>query len=87
MTHSLVLFVVMLFYLLTLGPAFASEPVNKTSDGAAIKGYDPVAYFTERRPVKGSRDIYYVWIGATWRFSSAGNKNLFIKDPEKYAPK
>ncbi len=75
------------FYLLTLSPAFAIDPVNKTSDGVAIKGYDPVAYFTNRKPVKGSRDFEYVWMGAKWRFSTAGHKDLFIKDPDRYAPK
>jgi hypothetical protein len=75
------------FCLLALSTAFAIEPVNKTSDGVAIKGYDPVAYFIDRRSVKGSRDFEYVWMGAKWRFSTAGHRDLFIKDPEKYAPK
>ncbi|MGC1455788.1 MAG: YHS domain-containing (seleno)protein [Nitrospirota bacterium] len=75
------------FYLLTLSPAFAIDPVNKTSDNVAIKGYDPVAYFTDRKPVKGSRDFEYAWMGAKWRFSTAGHKDLFLKDPDKYAPK
>jgi len=73
--------------LLTSAAAFAIDPVNKTSDGVAIKGYDAVAYFTDRKPVKGSRDFEYVWMGAKWRFSTAGHKDLFIKDPDKYAPK
>ena len=79
--------VMAVFYLLTLSPAFAIGPVNKTSDGLAIKGYDPVAYFTDRKPVKGSRDFEYVWMGTKWRFSTSGHKDLFIKDPDKYAPK
>lgn len=75
------------FFLSTLSPAFAIEPVNKAFDGVAIKGYDPVAYFTDRRPVKGSRELEYVWMGARWRFSIAGHRDLFINDPGKYAPK
>jgi YHS domain-containing protein len=75
------------FYLLTLSPAFAIEPVNKTSDGVAIKGYDPVSYFTDRKPVIGSRDFEYVWMGVKWRFSTPEHRDLFIKNPEKYAPK
>ena len=75
------------FYLLTLSPAFAIEPVNKSSDGVTIKGYDPVAYFTDGRPMKGSRDIEYVWMGAKWHFSTVEHRNLFIRDSEKYAPK
>ena len=74
-------------FLVTLSPAFAIDHVNKTSDGVAIKGYDPVAYFADRKPVKGSREFEYFWMGAKWRFSTAGHKDLFIKDPDKYAPK
>ena len=79
--------VMAVLFLLTLSPAFAIDRVNKTSDGVAIKGYDPVAYFTDRKPVKGSREFEYFWMGAKWRFSTAGHKDLFIKDPDKYAPK
>src|ERR1700690_4350384 len=73
--------------LLTVGPALTIEPVNKTSDGVATKGYDPVAYFTDKRPVKGNKEFEYVWMGAKWHFSGTEHKDLFIKNPEKYAPK
>ena len=56
-----------------------------TAEGA-IKGYDPVAYFTATKPVKGNPNITYTWKGATWSFSSDANKQLFIANPEKYAP-
>jgi len=79
--------IMVVFYLLTLSPAFAIEPINKTSDWVAIKGYDPVAYFVDRKPVKGRREFEYVWMGAIWHFSSAEHRDLFIKNPEKYAPK
>ena len=52
----------------------------------AIKGYDPVAYFTESMPVEGSRQFSYRWQGADWRFSSADNRERFIVNPERYAP-
>jgi YHS domain-containing protein len=51
-----------------------------------IKGYDPVAYFTTGKPVKGSKDFEYQWMGATFRFSSKENLELFKKTPGKYAP-
>lgn len=75
------------FCLVAVSPASAIEPVNKTSDGIAIKGYDPVAYFAQGKPVKGNRDLEYVWMGAKWHFSSAEHRDLFSKDPGKYAPK
>ncbi|MCB1462998.1 MAG: YHS domain-containing protein [Nitratireductor sp.] len=54
--------------------------------GVAINGYDPVAYFTENKPVEGSAAITTTWNGATWRFASAANRDAFVADPEKYAP-
>ena len=67
-------------------PTLADEPVNKTLLGNAIEGYDVVAYFTQGKPVKGSGDHEVEWNGATWRFASAAHRNLFAKDPAKYAP-
>ncbi|HYG53714.1 MAG TPA: YHS domain-containing (seleno)protein [Burkholderiales bacterium] len=52
----------------------------------AIRGYDPVAYFTLQLPTKGSDKFTYQWKGATWRFVSAENRDLFARSPEKYAP-
>jgi YHS domain-containing protein len=54
--------------------------------GGAIRGYDPVAYFTQGRPVKGSGDFILEYKGATWKFSSAENRQAFVEMPEKYAP-
>lgn len=68
------------------GPALADAPVYQTLLGTAIDGTDPVAYFTEGRPVEGSSAHTYEWRGATWRFASAENKALFVADPERYAP-
>ena len=70
-------------------PAMAggSQLVFKDSDAVAIKGYDTVAYFTERQPVKGMSEFERVWQDATWRFSSAENRDLFASDPEQYAPR
>jgi YHS domain-containing protein len=58
----------------------------ESKSGLAIRGTDPVAYFTESKPVAGSEEFEYEWQGATWRFSSEENKNLFVENPEKYAP-
>ena len=67
--------------------ALAVEPVNKSRiTGVAIKGYDPVAYFTAGKPVEGSDDFELQWNDATWRFASAANREEFRKNPQKYAP-
>ncbi|MEM9488565.1 MAG: YHS domain-containing (seleno)protein [Myxococcota bacterium] len=66
--------------------AYADKsPVFQTSAGA-IRGYDTVAYHTEGKPVKGKAAHTFEWNGATWRFASAKNRDLFKASPEKYAP-
>jgi YHS domain-containing protein len=68
------------------GAALAQKaPVYSDSSGA-IRGYDPVAYFTQSRPVKGLREFTHRWNGATWRFASAENRDRFAAEPHKYAP-
>ncbi len=62
-----------------------TKAVFATKAGA-IKGYDPVAYFTQKKPVKGQPDISFEWNGAVWHFASTGNRTLFQENPEKYAP-
>ncbi len=56
------------------------------TDGVAIKGYDPVAYFTEGAPHKGSAEFAAEHNGVKWYFASAENKTLFEADPDKYTP-
>src|ERR1700712_3437124 len=68
-------------------PSFADESVNTGYfGGVAIMGYDPVAYFTDNRAVKGSDDISYDWLGTPWHFASTEHKEMFVSDPVKYAP-
>jgi hypothetical protein len=66
--------------------AIAEDPVFTTRGNLAIRGYDPVAYFTEGKAVKGDKDFTLGWQGADWRFASAENRALFSEDPQKYAP-
>ena len=61
--------------------------VTYQSSGTAINGYDPVAYFTQKKPVKGDAAHSFTWDGADWRFASQENMATFWTDPEKYAPK
>lgn len=70
-------------------PAAASDksPVFKTRGNLAIRGYDPVAYFTQEQAVKGRKEFTFGWQGADWRFASAGNRDLFAAEPERYAPR
>ncbi len=67
-------------------PAFAAEPNVYQTGGVAINGFDPVAYFTEEKPVEGSASFTSDHDGATFQFASAENKAMFDADPAKYAP-
>ncbi|MGE5801103.1 MAG: YHS domain-containing (seleno)protein [Gemmatimonadota bacterium] len=60
--------------------------VNVDRGGSAVKGYDVVAYVTDGKPVEGNATFETTWNGATWRFASAAHRDLFRKDPEKFAP-
>ena len=59
--------------------------VFNPTDGA-IHGYDPVAYFKELKPVKGSKNYTYAWNSATWYFTSQQNLDTFKASPEKFTP-
>ena len=68
--------------------AHAKSPEIYTAwlSAAAVGGHDPVAYFIEGKPVAGSPNITHQWKGATWRFVSERNRDLFRARPEAYAP-
>ena len=55
-------------------------------DGVALRGTDPVAYFTEGMPVPGDPAATLDWAGATWRFATIENRDRFRADPDAYAP-
>lgn len=68
--------------------ADAPSPVNTlgSSDGIAIRGYDPVAYFRQGGPQLGKAEFSVSHGGATWRFASADNKAAFEAEPARYLP-
>jgi hypothetical protein len=69
-------------------PVAAGKEINKSFfGGIAIEGTDPVAYFTEGRPVKGSSQHEHRWMDAKWRFASAANRDAFAAEPERFAPR
>jgi YHS domain-containing protein len=86
-THiRLIAIIAVLFAGLNGTVAIAADKVYSDWLGRAIKGYDAVAYHTMGKPVEGDSDFEYEWMGGTWRFASAENRELFKANPEKYAP-
>jgi len=52
----------------------------------SISGYDPVAYFTDGKPLQGKPEFEYLWHRLRWRFVSGEHRDLFTRDPKQYAP-
>ena len=64
-------------------PAFAKDYTHSTP---GISGYDPVAYFTDGKPMRGSGYQVSVFEGVTYAFASEEHKEMFEANPEKYVP-
>ena|SRR5687768_7602704 len=69
--------------ILALGTATAALADNVR---VVLKGYDPVAYFTEGKPTKGEAKHAYDWDDGRYYFANARHRAMFAADPEKYAP-
>jgi YHS domain-containing protein len=76
-----------LLFLAAVPFAWGKSEINTAYIGKkAIKGYDPVAYFTDGKPVEGKQEFAYEWKGAKWFFANAEHRDQFKASPEKYAP-
>jgi len=69
-----------------LSTAFFASGARSEEPKLSISGYDPVAYFTDGKPVQGKAEIEYLWHKLAWRFASAAHREMFTKDPDHYAP-
>lgn len=80
----------LLLVLLTLPVALPAQDLlpffNVNEKGLWIEGYDPVAYFTQHKAVKGSPLVALTHKGATFRFSSTAHRDLFQRKPDRYLP-
>ena len=63
-----------------------ADTLQYSTENGAIDGYDPVSYFTDDRAERGSADHTAKWNDAVWHFTSNAHRELFIANPEKYAP-
>lgn len=80
-----------LFVALLSATTFAQTAAKRVAEfnlekKVAIQGYDPVAYFTQKKAVKGKSTIVATYEGVTYNFSSQANKDLFLKNPTSYEP-
>lgn len=80
--------------LLALAPAVLATPARAArppvwtglASSVAIRGFDPVAYFTVGQPTRGNPRFATTWNGAQWHFASAANRDAFVANPQRYAP-
>jgi hypothetical protein len=68
----------------SLAPA---DHLKMREDGVAIQGYDTVAYFTDGRAMQGKPEFEHVWGGWRWWFGTAEHRDLFAREPDRYAPR
>jgi hypothetical protein len=78
------------FLLLSTLPAQAEALVQTiVTDpltGVALEGYDAVSSFTEPEPLVGKPDYEFTWQGVPWYFATPANRDVFMRNPEIYAP-
>ena len=84
---KLILIVVALLSITT----FAQTSTKRTTEfnlekKVAIQGYDPVAYFKQKKAVKGKKELSSSFEGVIYYFSSQANKDAFTKSPSSYEP-
>lgn len=60
--------------------------INPNS-GLGLSGFDPVAYFTDHRPLMGDPGLEFTKSGAVWRFANEGNRSAFVDNPGVYMPR
>jgi YHS domain-containing protein len=68
-----------------IAPSARASDVNQT-DGLALRGFDPVAYFTQNEAVKGEPRWTVTYRGVTYEFASKEDQAAFQANPEKYVP-
>lgn len=83
--------ILILFVVLSSTISFAQSAAKRVKEynlekGVAIQGYDPVAYFTQKKAIKGKATIASTYEGVTYNFSSQANKDVFLKNPASYEP-
>ena len=70
-----------------LAAAIGDRIIGDRHTGVAIYGFDPVAYFTDAKPVAGRPEFELQVADVIWRFRSAGNRAAFVANPDIYQPR
>lgn len=83
-----IIFITIAFISITTYSQTASKRVSEFNldKKVAIKGYDPVAYFTQKKAIKGTSNLASTYKGIIYYFSTQSNKDTFEKNPASYEP-
>lgn len=84
--QALTIAALLLFCTLARADSLVTTIVTDPLTGVAIDGYDPVSYFTDPEPQPGKPDYEYDWGGVPWYFENPGNRDVFMRNPQIYAP-
>jgi YHS domain-containing protein len=88
-TNSVMKKLFLALFVMTLARPVAAQTktlLNLDRTGLAIQGYDPVAFFTDGKPVKGNPEFPARYNGALYYFASKEHRDLFKAGPAKYEP-
>jgi YHS domain-containing protein len=83
---SLVQTLTFLSFIASLSTALAGASVNVDKNGVGIQGYDPVAFFTDGKPVTGKEEFHSSYLNVVYHFASAEHKAKFDANPSQYEP-
>jgi YHS domain-containing protein len=81
-----------LFVVAYLSLTAAAQSISKRTasfnleSNLAIQGYDPVAYFMQKKAIEGKSNLTTTYDGIIYHFSSKDNKDLFLKNPASFEP-
>jgi len=76
----------LLFFIGFSNTTFSQQIDYNTKKGYVAEGFDVVSYFTNKKPIEGSKKHQTKIDGAKFKFSSAKNLELFKLNPTKYIP-
>ena len=85
-TKSFLRHLAVLLFAFAFSVSAQAAPKNVDNTGKALQGYDPVAFFTDKKPVKGQPTIHSTVGGAKYYFATEEHKKMFDKSPSKYEP-
>lgn len=82
---------IIVFVVLMSLPTFAQTALKRAKEynlenKVALQGYDPVAYFIQKKALKGKTTLATAYEGVVYYFSTQANKEFFAKNPSQYEP-